>query len=54
MVMKRDGNQTAEYKESRPDKHLEWICGSANAEGGASHICERWYTVPVKARGSKS
>ena len=25
--MSRDENQNAEYKESRPDKHLEWICG---------------------------
>lgn len=30
--MKRDENQNVEYKESWHDKHLEWICGYANAK----------------------
>ena len=32
--MKRDENQNVEYKESWHNKHLEWICGYANAKGG--------------------
>ena len=36
--MKRDESQNVEYKESWPDKHLEWICGYANAKGGTLYI----------------
>ena len=36
--MKRDESQNVEYKESWPDKHLEWICGCAKAKGDALHI----------------
>ena len=36
--MKRDENQTVEYKESWHDKYLEWICGYANAKGGTLYI----------------
>ena len=32
--MKREENQTIEYKESWHDKYLAWICGYANAQGG--------------------
>ena len=35
--MKRDENQTVEYKESWNDKYLEWICGYANY-GSEVHI----------------
>ena len=38
--MKRDENQNVEYKESWNDKYLEWICGYANAIGGALYIGE--------------
>ena len=31
--MKREENQTVEYKESWHEKYLEWICGYANAKG---------------------
>ena len=36
--MKRDENQTVEYKESWNDKYLEWICGYANAKGGTLYV----------------
>ena len=36
--MKREENQTIEYKESWHDKYLEWICGYANAKGGTLYI----------------
>ena len=36
--MKRDENQTVEYKESWNDKYLDWICGYANAKGGTLYI----------------
>ena len=36
--MKRDENQTVEYKESWHDKYLEWVCGYANAKGGTLYI----------------
>lgn len=36
--MKREENQTVEYKESWHDKYLEWICGYANARGGTLYI----------------
>lgn len=36
--MKRDENQTVEYKESWHDKYLEWICGYANAKGGILYV----------------
>ena len=36
--MKRDENQSVEYKESWHDKYLEWICGYANAKGGTLYI----------------
>ena len=36
--MKRDENQTVEYKESWHEKYLEWICGYANAKGGTLYI----------------
>ena len=32
--MKREENQTVEYKQSWHDKCMEWICGDANAKGG--------------------
>lgn len=31
-------HQTIEYKESRHDDFLEWICGYANAYGGILYI----------------
>ena len=31
-------DQTREYKESWRDEHLKWICGFANAQGGALEI----------------
>ena len=36
--MKREENQTVEYKESWHEKYLEWICGYANAKGGTLYI----------------
>ena len=36
--MKREENQTVEYKESWHEKFLEWICGYANAKGGTLYI----------------
>ena len=36
--MKREENQTVEYKESWHEKYLEWICGYANANGGTLYI----------------
>jgi len=36
--MKREENQTIEYKESWHEKYLEWICGYANAKGGTLYI----------------
>ena len=36
--MKRDENQTVEYKESWHEKYLEWVCGYANAKGGTLYI----------------
>ena len=33
--MKREENQTVEYKQSWHDKCMEWICGYANAKGRA-------------------
>ena len=36
--MKREENQTVEYKQSWHDKYLEWICGYANAKGGTLYI----------------
>ena len=36
--MKREENQTVEYKESWHEKYLEWICGYANAKGGMFYI----------------
>ena len=36
--MKREENQTVEYKESWHEKFLEWICGYANARGGTLYI----------------
>ena len=36
--MKREENQTIEYKESWHDKYLEWIGGYANAKGGTLYI----------------
>ena len=36
--MKREENQTVEYKESWHEKYLEWICGYANAKGGMLYI----------------
>ena len=46
--MKRDENQTVEYKESWHDKYLEWVCGYANAKGGTLYIgIEDGTKVPV-------
>ena len=36
--MKREENQTIEYKESWHDKYLAWICGYANAQGGTIYF----------------
>lgn len=36
--MRREENQTVEYKETWHDKYLEWICGYANAKGGTLYI----------------
>ena len=36
--MKREENQTVEYKESWHEKYLEWVCGYANAKGGTLYI----------------
>ena len=36
--MKRDENQTVEYKASWQEKYLEWICGYANAKGGVLYV----------------
>ena len=36
--MKREENQTVEYKEAWHEKYLEWICGYANAKGGTLYI----------------
>lgn len=36
--MKREENQTVEYKESWHEKYLEWICGYANAKGGTLYV----------------
>ena len=36
--MKREENQTIEYKASWHEKYLEWICGYANAKGGTLYI----------------
>lgn len=36
--MRREENQTVEYKESWHDKYLEWVCGYANAKGGTLYI----------------
>ncbi len=36
--MKREENQTVEYKELWHEKYLEWICGYANAKGGTLYI----------------
>ena len=36
--MKREENQTIEYKESWHDKYLSWICGYANAQGGTIYF----------------
>jgi len=36
--MKREENQTVEYKESWHEKYLEWVCGYANARGGTLYI----------------
>ena len=36
--MKREESQNIEYKESWHDKHLEWVCGYANANGGTLYI----------------
>ena len=36
--MKREENQTVEYKESWHEKYLECICGYANAKGGTLYI----------------
>ena len=36
--MKRDENQTIEYKASWQEKYLEWICGYANAKGGVLYV----------------
>ena len=46
--MKREENQTVEYKESWHEKYLEWICGYANAKGGTLYIgIEDGTTKPV-------
>ena len=36
--MKREENQTVEYKESWHDEYLKWICGYANAQGGTLYV----------------
>ena len=36
--MKREENQTVEYKESWHEKYLAWICGYANAHGGTIYF----------------
>ena len=36
--MKREENQTVEYKESWHERYLEWVCGYANAKGGTLYI----------------
>ena len=33
--MKREENQNVEFKRCWRDEYLRWICGFANAEGGA-------------------
>lgn len=33
-----DESQNTEYKESWNDKHLQWICGFANAQGGKIYL----------------
>ena len=46
--MRREENQTVEYKESWHDKYLEWVCGYANAKGGTLYIgIEDGTKVPV-------
>jgi len=38
MKMKREESHNVEYKESWHDKHLEWVCGYANAKGETLYI----------------
>ena len=38
VITAKHENQVTEWKESWHDKYLEWICGYANAQGGALYI----------------
>ena len=47
-------HQHIEWKESRRDEYLKWICGFAKAEGGVLVIGRKDKGVPGKASGTRS
>ena len=48
--MKKE-SQTIEFKQSWHDEYLEWICGYANAYGGALYIGRADNGTPVRRGG---
>ncbi len=51
--MKKE-TQTIEFKQSWHDEYLEWICGYANAYGGALYIGRADNGTPVGVAKAKS
>ena len=51
--MKRE-TQTIEFKQSWHDEYIEWICGYANAYGGALYIGRADNGIPVGVAKAKS
>ena len=47
--MKRE-TQTVEFKQSRHDEYLKWICSFANAQGGKLVIGVDQFTKPVNEK----